>query len=403
MSETTTRDTADTPAAAPDRLPVPGLLALATAVVITVITEALPAGLLPGMRASLDVSESAMGQAVTVYAVGTALTVIPLATLTAGWNRRPVLLLAMGGFVVANTVTAVSADYALTMAARFVAGMAAGLSWALMVGYARRMAPPALQGKAIAIVMAGIPLALALGVPVGAFIGGAVGWREAFGLMSALAVAAIVWIALIVPDFPGQRPEHRVPVLRAVALPGVPAIMAVIVLYVVAYNVLYTYIATYLERFGMGGDIDKALLVFGLASILGIGIVGARIDRRLRHLTIGAAVLVALATAGLAVLAESPALVYVAIGVWGLGHGGVPTLLQTAAGLAGRKAADNVQAVVVTLWNLATAAGGAVGGILLAHRGPIALPWSVVILSVPVLLIVAAARHRAFPRVYGTD
>ncbi|THV26534.1 MFS transporter [Glycomyces paridis] len=391
MSATSTR-AVEAPAG-PGRLPLSGLLALATAVFITVITESLPAGVLPAMGADLGVGEPAMGQAVTVYAVGTALTVIPLAHLTAGWGRKPVLLLAVGGFVAANTLTALSTDYTLTLAARFVAGAAAGLSWALMVGYARRMAPPAMQGKAIAIVMAGIPLALALGVPAGTFIGGALGWREAFGLMSAVALAAIAWIAAVVPGFPGRRAEDRLPVLRAAALPGVPAVLAVIALYVVGYNALYTYIATYLDRFGMGDDVDAVLLVFGLAAIVGIWVVGAHVDRRLRLLTIGATALVAVAAAGLAVGAESPALVYVAVGLWGLGHGGVPTLLQTAAGLAGAKAADTVQAAVVTLWNAATAAGGAVGGVLLAHLGPLSLPWTVALLGVPVLAVVLAARR----------
>ncbi|MFC3494615.1 MFS transporter [Glycomyces rhizosphaerae] len=401
MSETTTQAAPEPPVA--ERLPVFGLLALATAVFITVVTESLPAGLLPGMRADLGVSASAMGQAVTVYAIGTALTAIPLSTLTAGWGRKPVLLLAMGGFIAANTVTAISTDYALTMGARFVAGTAAGLSWAIMVGYARRLAPPALQGKAIAIVMAGIPLALALGVPVGTFLGDVLGWREAFGVMSALAVLGVVWILAVVPDFPGQRAEHRIPVLRAVAIPGVPAILAVIVVYVIAFNQLYTYIAAYLEHAGMGDDIDTALLVFGLASILGIWIVGAHIDRRLRLLTIATTALVALAAAGLAVAGDSPTLVYVAIALWGIGHGGIPTLLQTAAGLAGAKAADTVQAVVVTLWNVATAAGGAIGGLLLVWGGPIPLAWSVVLLGIPVVLIAAVARRHAFPVVYRTD
>ncbi|SDL24112.1 Predicted arabinose efflux permease, MFS family [Glycomyces sambucus] len=399
MSQTTL-----SPSGAPprERLPVSGLLALSTAVFITVITESLPAGLLPGMRASLGVGEAAMGQAVTVYAIGTALTVIPLSALTAGWGRRPVLLLAMAGFVAANTVTAVSTDYLLTMGARFVAGMAAGLSWALMVGYARRLAPKGMEGRAIAIVMAGIPLALALGVPAGTFIGGFLGWRESFGVMSALAVLSIVWITLAVPDFPGQRSGQRTPVARAVAIPGVAAVLAVIAAYVVAFNVLYTYIAAFLERFGMGGAVDRVLLVFGVASIASIWITGAQIDRRLRRLTIGAAVLTAAAATLLAVAAESPVLVYVAVALWGLGHGGVPTLLQTAAGQAGAKAADTVQAVVVTLWNAATAAGGALGGLLLVQFGPLSLAWTVAVLGVPVLLVALGARRHAFPSASGS-
>ncbi len=397
MSRTTAPTIAPPAAPERERLPLFGLLALTTAVFITVITESLPAGVLPAMGTDLGVGASAMGQAVTVYAIGTALTVIPLAALTAGWGRKPVLLTAMAGFVLANTVTAVSDDYALTMAARFVAGMAAGLSWALMIGYARRMAPEGREGKAIAIVMAGIPLALALGVPVGTFIGDAIGWRAAFGVMTALAVAAIVWIAAVVPDFPGHRAGQRTPVARALRLPGVAAIMAAIAVYVIAYNLLYTYIATFLERFGMAESVDAVLLVFGLASIASIAVTGALIDRRLRALTIGALFLVALAATVLALMAEVPALVFAAVALWGLGHGGVPTLLQTAAGRAAGPAADTVQAIVVTLWNAATAAGGAFGGLLLVWGGPLSLPWSVALLGIPVLLIAVAARRHAFP------
>src|SRR5437016_4151939 len=136
------------------RLPLPALVALTTAAFITVLTEALPAGVLPAMSADLRVSESAMGQAVTIYAIGTAVTAIPLSAATARWRRRRLLLTGVAGFAVANTVTAVSVFFPLTMVARFVAGVAAGLVWALLAGYARRMAPDHLQGKAIAIVMA---------------------------------------------------------------------------------------------------------------------------------------------------------------------------------------------------------------------------------------------------------
>lgn len=123
------------------RLPMLALLALATAVFVTSLTETLPAGLLPDMSHDLRVSESATGQTVTIYAIGTALTAIPLTAATAGWRRKRLLLTAVAGFAVANTVTALSSVYGLTMVARFLAGVAAGLAWALLAGYARRMAP----------------------------------------------------------------------------------------------------------------------------------------------------------------------------------------------------------------------------------------------------------------------
>ncbi|MBL3967745.1 MFS transporter, partial [Burkholderia sp. KCJ3K979] len=146
---------ADSSAPARARLPVANLLALATAGFITVLTEALPAGLLPLMSADLHVTEALIGQLVTVYALGSIVAAIPLVAATRAMRRRRLLLAALAGFVVSNALTAASPYYALTLAARFVAGMSAGLLWALLAGYASRLVDPSLRGRAIAVAMLG--------------------------------------------------------------------------------------------------------------------------------------------------------------------------------------------------------------------------------------------------------
>lgn len=115
-----------------ERLPVGGLLALASAGFITLLTEAMPAGLLPQMSQGLEVSPPLIGQLVTLYALGSLLAAIPLVTLTQSWRRRPLLLIAIGGFAIVNSITALSSDYSLTLVARFCAGVFAGLLWALL-------------------------------------------------------------------------------------------------------------------------------------------------------------------------------------------------------------------------------------------------------------------------------
>ena len=192
-----------------ERLPLAGLLALATAGFITILTEAMPAGLLPQMSADLGVSEALVGQLVTVYALGSLLAAIPLTIATRGWRRRPLLLIAIGGFALVNSVTALSDLYWLTLVARLLAGIFAGLLWALLAGYASRMVAPHLQGRAIAVAMLGAPLALSLGVPAGTFLGTAVGWRLSFAIMTALTVLLLVWVRWQVPDFAGQRAQQR--------------------------------------------------------------------------------------------------------------------------------------------------------------------------------------------------
>ncbi|GGV27362.1 MFS transporter [Actinomadura cremea] len=379
------------------RLPMAALLALATAVFITSLTETLPAGLLPAMSEDLRVGESAAGQTVTIYAIGTALTAVPLTAATAAWRRKALLLTTVAGFAVANTVTALSTYYPLTMAARFAAGVAAGLAWALLAGYARRLAPPRLQGRAIAIAMAGIPVALSLGVPAGTFLGTAIGWRVAFLLMTGLTLLLIGWIAAAVPDLPGRRPDERAPKVNVLRVPGVAPVLFVTLVFVLAHTILYTYIATFLDGAGMGGSTDVVLLVFGAASLAGIWIVGAHIHRRLRALTIAGTLLVGAGAAVLALAADEPALVHLAVALWGLGWGGAPTLLQTAAGNAGGDAADAAQAMLVTLWNAAMAGGGIAGGLLLDAFGAGSFPWGTLALLVPALAAVLAARAHGFP------
>jgi predicted MFS family arabinose efflux permease len=82
------------------------LLALALGGFVTILTEALPAGLLPQISSGLNISEAMAGQLVTIYAIGSLLAAIPLTVMTQGMRRRPLLITAIAGFVVANTVTA---------------------------------------------------------------------------------------------------------------------------------------------------------------------------------------------------------------------------------------------------------------------------------------------------------
>ncbi|AZC38617.1 MFS transporter [Pseudomonas chlororaphis] len=380
-----------------DRLPLGGLLALATAGFITILTEAMPAGLLPQMSHDLAVSPALVGQLVTLYAIGSLLAAIPLVILTQGWRRRPLLLIAIGGFAVVNSVTALSSNYSLILVARFFAGIFAGLLWALLAGYASRMVAPHLQGRAIAVAMLGAPLALSLGVPAGTLLGALVGWRASFALMTVLTLVLLGWVRWQVPDFPGLRSDKRLSLKSVLALPGVKPVLFVTFAYVLGHNILYTYIAPLLEPAGITGQIDRVLLVFGLTAVLSIWIVGLLIDRWLRRLILVSCTLFGLCALLLAFRPDAPAAVYASMVLWGLSYGGLGTLLQTALAKTSGSSADAAQSMLVTAWNLAIAGGGLVGGVLLEGPGVLSFPWVIIGLLLVCLLVAVNARHHGFP------
>lgn len=268
------------------KLPWAGLLALALTGFICILTETLPAGLLPQISKGLGITESLAGQLVPLYALGSLAAAIPLTAVTRSWRRRPLLLLCIIGFHVFNTVTAISSLYLVTLAARFLAGVSAGVLWGMIAGYARRMVPDSLKGRAMAIAMAGTPLALALGVPIGTFVGDLIGWRTVFGIMSLLTVTLVIWVLWKLPDYPGQTAHQQLSLLKVFQIAGVRPILLVVLIWVLAHNILYTYITPYLDRVGLAGRVDFILLIFGITSVIGIWIIGVLIDRWLRFLVL---------------------------------------------------------------------------------------------------------------------
>ena len=125
-----------------NRLPGKALFGLFLAGFIGILTECLPAGLLPEISATLHTNVSLTGQVVTIYALATAVAAIPLSRLTAKWPRKNVLQFALGVVAVAvavtNALTALSTDYPLTMVIWFVAGTGTALIWPLLGGYGDR-------------------------------------------------------------------------------------------------------------------------------------------------------------------------------------------------------------------------------------------------------------------------
>ncbi|MFJ6257982.1 MFS transporter [Rhodococcus erythropolis] len=369
-------------------LPLAGLSALAMAGFIAITTETMPAGLLVQIGSGLSVSVSGAGQLVTAYALGSVVGAVPLIALTRGLRRRAVLVSATVGFGVFNLVTALSSNLVLTLGVRFLAGMAAGVVWGLLAGYARRMAPPHLQGRAVAVASVGQPIALAIGVPMGALLGTLADWRVVFAVMSVAALLLVVWILTVMPDFPGQQADRQLSVRKVLVLPGVRPILFVAFLWIFAHNIVYTYLAAFLDRIGFGDRLGIVLFVFGLFAFVGIGVVGVFVDRALRSLTVLSLVVFAAALTALGVGGDSFAVIALSVAVWGVAFGGAPTLLQTALADTTGDAVDTAQSVFVTIFNAAIAAGGVVGGLILADRGAGALPLvSLALIVVGVLVV----------------
>lgn len=381
-----------------ETLPVGALILLALTGFTAIVTETLPAGLLPQVASDMDISGALAGQMVTIYAIGSVAAAIPLVSFTQSYTRKPLLLAAIVGLLACDVVTALSYNYAITLVARFAAGVAAGLGWGILGGYARRLVVDRLKGRALALAMIGTPLALSVGVPLGTFAGEAVGWRTAFLVLAALALCLAAAIAWKMPDSAGQPPERRLSNLAVLRMPGVAPILATAFAWVTAHYILYTYVAPYAAWAGDGDRVSQLLFVFGCAALGGIWIAGAAVDRHLRAHVLASLAIFAAATAVLGFLSHGYSVVLVGIALWGLTFGGAATSIQTAASDAAGEGVDIVGAMLTTVWNVGIACGGAIGALIYRSAGVSAFfPAMLALLAVAFAIAYAASAHGFVP------
>lgn len=377
-------------------LPVWSLMAFTVAGFLSIMTETIPAGLLPLIGYDLQISEAWVGQFISIYALGSVIAAIPVVYITRGYSRKGLFLYAIAGLFIFNTLTAILSNYYWLLVVRFIAGMAAGVIWGILAGYARSMVSIDLQGRAMAIVGIGQPIALCMGVPLGTWLGDLLGWRGVFAMISILALVLMVWVKISLPNVAGQMKKQQRSILTVFLQPGIWPILAVIFLWIFAHNMLYTFLSPYLASVKLDQHLDLVLLLFGFSALIGIGITGIWVDRALRILTLSSLTGFACAAISLGLLNQYTWIVLLGIILWGITFGGAPTLLQTALADVAGDYVDIAQSMLVTVFNLAVAAGAILGGVMLNRFGINSIFIVMVILACSGLWIVFRAKKYSF-------
>ncbi|MFF5794650.1 MFS transporter [Paeniglutamicibacter sp. NPDC012692] len=358
---------------------------------ITLLTEVLPAGVLPVLASDLKVSVGLAGQSVAVFAMGCIVSAIPLSRATSGWNRRTLLLTILAVSALANLGTALAQDLPSHLATRFVAGLVAGLVWAMLPGYTRGFAEPRQFGAMLSVALTGGTLAMAVGVPVGTLLSEQIGWRAVFVGVAALTVLLAVFVWILAPRVAGTRASGAARLRTALSSSAVLVVVAAVILVVVGQNMAYTYLAPILIAQGDPLPMSMVLAIFGVASMVGTLGGGRLSDRRLGP-TLVTGLILGVVGLGLFALTSIAWLLIIAATCWGLAFGSYAALFQVAVARTGGTAADAAQSALVTAWNISIAVGGAVGGGLLGLWGTevlIPIAAALTLLSIPLGLRIA--------------
>ncbi|GAA3788815.1 MFS transporter [Streptomyces coacervatus] len=345
------------------------LLALAVGAFGIGTTEFVMMGLLPDVADDLHVSIPTAGHLVSAYALGVVIGAPLLAALTARMSRRTVLIGLMALFVAGNALSAFAPGYDSLLAARFLSGLPHGAFFGVGAVVATAMVPPECKARSVSLMFLGLTVANVAGVPVATLMGQHLGWRATFLGVSAIGIAAIAALALLIPADRVAAPRTG---LRGelAALRSLPVWLALGTT-VAGFGALfaaYSYVTPMLtDSAGFAeGSVTVLLALFGVGATAG-NLVGGRLaDHSLRGTLFGGLVSLVVVLGLFPLLMStqwSAALAVILLGAAAFITGSPLQLMVMEKASAAPSLASSANQAA---FNLANAGGAWIGGLALA-------------------------------------
>ncbi len=335
-------------------------------------------GTLNELSASLDVSVATAGQLISAAALLMCLGAPLLAAVVAGWDRRRLLALSMVWYGALHLASVAAPSFAALLPLRVLTMISPAIFTPQAAACVGLLVPAEQRGRAITFIFLGWSVASVLGMPIGAYVGGTLGWRSAFALVGLLSLASAAWVWRTMPD--GVKP----PALSAAAWRetlrsrALMLCVLVTVLYSAGQFVLFSYFAPYYkQKIGITpGELSLLFMWFGAFGLLGNILMSRHVDR------IGASRAVMLGIASMAVsllvwpLGTSLVLAALVSIPWALGcfssnSAQQARLVAIAPALASGSIALNTSAMYA-----GQAIGAGSGGWLIANSGMGTLHWA---------------------------
>ncbi|MEB2629445.1 MFS transporter [Peribacillus frigoritolerans] len=234
-------------------------------------TEMGVIGILPSIADHFHVSISKAGLLVSLFALAVAVSGPTMPLLFSGMNRKKVMLLVLGVFVLGNIVSIFTTNFNLALVARIVPAFFHPIYCSLAFTVAADSVSKEEAPKAVSKVFIGVSAGMVVGVPIVSFIANAVSIEMAMAFFA--IVNAIVFLAtlIFVPSMPVEEKLSygaQLSVLKK-SITWL-SIMAVILLNSAVFGV-YSYLTEYLKTVTnmSSNTISLMLLIYGGANIIG--------------------------------------------------------------------------------------------------------------------------------------
>ncbi|MCW5717442.1 MAG: MFS transporter [Bauldia sp.] len=154
----------------------------------------------PHLALDLEASQSQVLWMINIYAISLAALLLPLGGVGDRWGRKPVLLIGLGVFGIANVASGLAPSTEIMMAARLLSGVGAAMIMPVTLSVITSVFPDKERSKAIGVWTGVAGAGGILGMFLSAALVDYLSWRWLFALPVVLVVAASVMALRAVPN-----------------------------------------------------------------------------------------------------------------------------------------------------------------------------------------------------------
>jgi DHA1 family inner membrane transport protein len=156
-------------------------------------------GVLTPVATAFAISSADAGWMMTAYALVYTVASPILVALSGKVDRQRVLTAGLVLFLMGALLAALAPTYSILLVARMVMALGGGLVTPVIATIAVAMSSPETRGAVLSRVFFGLTLSQVIGVPVGAWLGYALGWQSAFAIVAVLTALSLVLIIRSLP------------------------------------------------------------------------------------------------------------------------------------------------------------------------------------------------------------
>lgn len=334
-------------------------------------TELGMMGILPFVAEHFQVSVSRAGWLVSLFALVVAISAPITPLLLSRFNRKKIMLLVFGVFILGNVVAVFTTDFTIALIARAVPAVLHPAFFSLAFTMAAASVSKAEAPKAVAKIFIGVSAGMVIGAPLATLIASSISYPMAMVFKTLINMVAFLAIFLFVPSMPVREKLSYGAQMSVLKRSIVWQSIVAAIFINSAINGVYSYFSEYLKSvINMAPNtITMMLFIYGGATIIGNILAGKLLTKHAIKTIVAFPFALGAVYSLIFLFGQFTMPIIISTLLWGILSGIGGNMIQYWVVSSAPEAPEFSNGLFLTAGNLGITVGAAAGGFFIAALG----------------------------------